>query len=137
VELEPAAAEYRRQLALALAASGDYLSATRALESAIQIAPDNAAWWQRLGELYIDQQLAPRAAQCFQRAHSLDPAGAAALVAAAGALLAQGERNRRPSAWSRPLAIEPELPDALAMPPAALDAKRYDDAVTCLQRVAD
>jgi tetratricopeptide (TPR) repeat protein len=138
VELDGGVAEYYAQLGLALAEQGQAHEAGLALEAAIHILPDQALWWRQLAHAYQAQELAARAAQCCERAHGLDPQDAHTLVLWAAVLRALHEPDQALQRLQDALAVEPDMPAALALLGGLhRDAGRVADAQAGLRRAAD
>lgn len=109
--LEPRSATHWGNYAAALKATGDVDAAERAVQTAVDLAPDDAVWLEQLGILQLQRNDARSARDTLLRAATLAPESPAVRIHAARACTACGDY--RADELLQPWRIWPPLDESL------------------------
>jgi cytochrome c-type biogenesis protein CcmH len=122
---DPLAWSYR---GMAEAAAGDATEAVHSLRRAIELAPNRADLWERLGEMQMagaDGDVPPRAQAAFREALKRNPKSTIARFHLARAQILAGDREGGVAQWRALLAdLPPAAPDRDALRAAIAEAER-------------
>jgi tetratricopeptide (TPR) repeat protein len=88
---------------------GQFADALPWMQQAVELQPENAGWWENLGDLSMDREEPAEAAPCYERALALRPARAGTHNSLGWALQEQGRWAEAAEHYRCALQLDPDL----------------------------
>jgi Tfp pilus assembly protein PilF len=102
-------AKAHAHLGLTLHREGQLQDALPWMQQAVELEPENAVWWENLGELRMDREEPAEAVACYERAVSLQPDRAATHNSLGWALQEEGHLDEAVEHFHTALRLDPDL----------------------------
>lgn len=119
------------------ALKGDYDTATKEFQAALQMKPDSAELHEALGELYVDNHSEADGEKELKMAIAIDPSRSRALYLLGRLYIQQRDNEKAVPFLQRALRLEPDFAEASSLLGTALmRLGRYSDAVPNLENAA-
>ena len=120
------------------AAEGNLEDARTFLNTALQLAPHNAALFNELGVIHYQGADLKQAKACFQRATELDPRFVRALINLGACFNEEKDNDNAIACYKKALAIAPDAVDAWGnMAKAWSESEEFEMAVYCYRRALE